>query len=52
MVEETRKLGCTRLCIAFREGPYDWEALEAFATEIVRAMRPKSTGRGVSASLD
>ena len=24
-------LGCTRRCIALREGPYDWEALEAFA---------------------
>ena len=28
--------GCTRLSIAFRNGPYDWEALEAFAAEIVR----------------
>jgi len=36
MVDEFRALGCTRLCIAFREGPYDWEALEAFASEIVR----------------
>ena len=27
--------GCTRLSIAFRNGPYDWEALEAFASEIV-----------------
>jgi hypothetical protein len=36
MVEEFRALGCTRLCIALREGPYDWEALEAFAAEIVR----------------
>ena len=23
------------LLVAFREGPYDWEALEAFASEIV-----------------
>jgi hypothetical protein len=37
MVDRFRALGCTRLNIAFREGPYDWEALEAFAAEIVRA---------------
>jgi alkanesulfonate monooxygenase SsuD/methylene tetrahydromethanopterin reductase-like flavin-dependent oxidoreductase (luciferase family) len=37
MVDQFRTLGCTRLNIAFREGPYDWEALEAFAAEIVRA---------------
>ena len=36
MVEQFRDLGCTRLSIAFREGPYDWDALEAFADEIVR----------------
>jgi alkanesulfonate monooxygenase SsuD/methylene tetrahydromethanopterin reductase-like flavin-dependent oxidoreductase (luciferase family) len=36
MVDEFRALGCTRLCIALREGPYDWDALEAFAAEIVR----------------
>jgi len=35
MVEQFKALGCTRLCIAFREGPYDWDALEAFASEIV-----------------
>ena len=29
MVDEFRALGCTRLNIAFREGPYDWDALEA-----------------------
>ena len=37
MVDQFRALDCTRLCIALREGPYDWEALEAFAAEIVRA---------------
>jgi hypothetical protein len=37
MVERFRALGCVRLNIALREGPYDWEALEAFAAEIVRA---------------
>ena len=37
MVERFRALGCTRLSIALREGPYDWDALEAFAAEIVRA---------------
>jgi len=31
-----RALGCTRLCIALRDGPYDWDALEAFAAEVVR----------------
>jgi alkanesulfonate monooxygenase SsuD/methylene tetrahydromethanopterin reductase-like flavin-dependent oxidoreductase (luciferase family) len=36
MVDQFRALGCTRLNLAFREGPYDWEALEAFAAEIVR----------------
>jgi alkanesulfonate monooxygenase SsuD/methylene tetrahydromethanopterin reductase-like flavin-dependent oxidoreductase (luciferase family) len=38
MVDQFRALGCTRLNIAFRDGPYDWEALEAFAAEIVRAV--------------
>src|SRR5437899_2998611 len=37
MVDQFRALGCTRLSIALREGPYDWDALEAFAAEIVRA---------------
>ena len=37
MVDQFRALDCTRLCIALREGPYDWEALEAFAAEIVRS---------------
>ena len=36
MVDRFRALGCTRLSIAFRNGPYDWEALEAFAAEVVR----------------
>src|SRR2546421_138438 len=31
MVEAFRAAGCTRVNIAFREGPYDWEALQAFA---------------------
>ena len=31
------RLGAVGICIALREGPYDWEALEAFAAEIVRA---------------
>jgi hypothetical protein len=35
MVDQFRALGCTRVSIALREGPYDWEALEAFAAEIV-----------------
>ena len=36
MVDQFRVLGCTRLNIAYREGPYDWDALEAFATDVVR----------------
>ncbi len=36
MVDQFRALGCMRLSIALREGPYDWDALEAFAAEIVR----------------
>jgi alkanesulfonate monooxygenase SsuD/methylene tetrahydromethanopterin reductase-like flavin-dependent oxidoreductase (luciferase family) len=36
MVEAYRKAGATRLNIAFREGPYDWDALHAFAEAIVR----------------
>jgi len=31
MVEAYRRAGVERLNIALREGPYDWEALEAFA---------------------
>ena len=36
MADQFRALGCTRLCIALRDGPYDWDALEAFAAEVVR----------------
>jgi alkanesulfonate monooxygenase SsuD/methylene tetrahydromethanopterin reductase-like flavin-dependent oxidoreductase (luciferase family) len=35
MVAQFRDLGCTRLNIAFREGPYDWDALHAFAEEVL-----------------
>ena len=35
MIDEFRALKCTRLSIALRNGPYDWDALEAFAREIV-----------------
>lgn len=31
------RAGVQRLNIAFREGPYDWDALEAFATEVLPA---------------
>ncbi len=27
--------GAYRMNIAFREGPYDWDALEAFASEVM-----------------
>jgi alkanesulfonate monooxygenase SsuD/methylene tetrahydromethanopterin reductase-like flavin-dependent oxidoreductase (luciferase family) len=42
MVNAYRELGCERLNIAFRNGPYDSEALHAFAEEIVR---PTATRR-------
>ena len=37
MVDEFRALDCTRLCIAFREGPYDWDALHAYAEQVLPA---------------
>ena len=35
MVLKFRDAGCARVNIAFRDGPYDWDALRAFAEEIV-----------------
>jgi alkanesulfonate monooxygenase SsuD/methylene tetrahydromethanopterin reductase-like flavin-dependent oxidoreductase (luciferase family) len=35
MVAKFRDAGCSRLNIAFRDGPYDWDALRAFAEDIV-----------------
>jgi alkanesulfonate monooxygenase SsuD/methylene tetrahydromethanopterin reductase-like flavin-dependent oxidoreductase (luciferase family) len=35
MVGRFRDLGCARLNIAFREGPYDWDALHAFAEQVL-----------------
>jgi len=32
-----RDAGCQRLNIAFRQGPYDWDALNAFANEVLPA---------------
>ena len=37
LVGQFEKLGCARLNIAFREGPYDWEALQAFADVVFPA---------------
>jgi hypothetical protein len=37
MVDRFRELGCMRLNIAFRNGPYDWEALQAFAETVLPA---------------
>jgi alkanesulfonate monooxygenase SsuD/methylene tetrahydromethanopterin reductase-like flavin-dependent oxidoreductase (luciferase family) len=37
MVGAFRDAGCTRLNIAFREGPYDWDALHAFAEHVLPA---------------
>jgi alkanesulfonate monooxygenase SsuD/methylene tetrahydromethanopterin reductase-like flavin-dependent oxidoreductase (luciferase family) len=36
MVDAYREAGVGRLNIAFRQGPYDWDALHAFADEVVR----------------
>jgi alkanesulfonate monooxygenase SsuD/methylene tetrahydromethanopterin reductase-like flavin-dependent oxidoreductase (luciferase family) len=38
MVGKFRDLGCARLNLAFREGPYDWDALTAFADEVIPAV--------------
>lgn len=35
MVHAFRDAGCARLNIAFRDGPYDWDALQAYAEEVV-----------------
>ena len=35
MVAKFRDAGCSRLNIAFRDGPYDWDALRAFAEDFV-----------------
>ena len=41
MVGQFRDLGCARLNIAFREGPYDWDALEAFTETVLPAFGAK-----------
>ncbi len=35
MIAAFRDAGCARVNIAFRDGPYDWDALRAFADEVV-----------------
>ncbi|MEK7838236.1 MAG: LLM class flavin-dependent oxidoreductase, partial [candidate division NC10 bacterium] len=37
MVQAYREAGVHRLNIALRQGPYDWEALQAFAEQVLRA---------------
>ena len=37
MVEAYREAGVERLNIALREGPYDWDALQAFAEHVLPA---------------
>jgi hypothetical protein len=37
MVGRYRDLGCSRLNIALREGPYDWEGLHAYAEQVLPA---------------
>jgi F420-dependent oxidoreductase-like protein len=41
MIANFRDLGCARLNIAFREGPYDWDALAAFAEQVLPAFGVK-----------
>jgi alkanesulfonate monooxygenase SsuD/methylene tetrahydromethanopterin reductase-like flavin-dependent oxidoreductase (luciferase family) len=41
MVASFREAGCDRLNIAFRQGPYDWDALHAFAEEVMPAFGVK-----------
>jgi len=35
MIAAFRDAGCARVNIAFRDGPYDWDALRAYAEEVV-----------------
>ncbi len=35
LVAKFRDAGCARVNIAFRDGPYDWDALRAFAEDAV-----------------
>ena len=38
LVDQFRAFGVERLNIALRSGPYDWDALEAFARNMVPAL--------------
>jgi alkanesulfonate monooxygenase SsuD/methylene tetrahydromethanopterin reductase-like flavin-dependent oxidoreductase (luciferase family) len=37
MLTRFRDAGCSRVNLAFREGPYDWDALHAFAEQVLPA---------------
>jgi alkanesulfonate monooxygenase SsuD/methylene tetrahydromethanopterin reductase-like flavin-dependent oxidoreductase (luciferase family) len=37
MLRTFRDAGCARVNLAFREGPYDWDALHAFAEQVLPA---------------
>jgi hypothetical protein len=39
MIAAFRDAGCARVNIAFRDGPYDWDALRAYAEEVVAKTR-------------
>ena len=41
MVAGFRDAGCCRFNIAFRDGPYDWDALHAFAEDVMPAFGAK-----------
>lgn len=44
MLAAYRDAGVARLNIALRQGPYDWDALHAFAEEVLRAPRARRPG--------
>jgi len=41
VVADYRDAGCERFIIGLRQGPYDWEALYAFAEKILRLFATK-----------
>jgi alkanesulfonate monooxygenase SsuD/methylene tetrahydromethanopterin reductase-like flavin-dependent oxidoreductase (luciferase family) len=38
LIAQFKEAGAARVNIAFRQGPYDWDALEAFASEVMPAL--------------
>lgn len=44
LLEAYREAGAQRVNVAFRQGPYDWDALHAFAEEVLPPFRPRRPG--------